>query len=96
MDTALHVESTVEEILHRVKDENATGLHVEAKTEEILQRSSRPCCVKYIHTSEITSYVVGTINIYCTRVPIHSRWSHDQVSMCIDRLAVVRGYAQYM
>ena len=38
MDTGLHVESTVEEILQRVKDDNATGLHVEAKTEEILQR----------------------------------------------------------
>ena len=38
MDTGLHVESKVEEILQRVKDEDATGLHVEAKTEEILQR----------------------------------------------------------
>ena len=38
MDTELHIESTVEEILQRVKDENATDLHIEAKTEEILQR----------------------------------------------------------
>ena len=38
MDTELHIESTVEEILQRVKDTNATGLHVEAKIEEILQR----------------------------------------------------------
>ena len=38
MDMGLQVESTVEEILQRVKDDNATGLHVEAKTEEILQK----------------------------------------------------------
>ena len=38
MDTGLHVESTAEEILQRVKDANAIGLHVEAKTEELLQR----------------------------------------------------------
>ena len=41
MDTGPHVEYTVEEILQRVKDENATGLDVEAKTEEILQSLKR-------------------------------------------------------
>ena len=38
MDAGLHMESTLEETLQRVKDENATVLNVEAKTEEILQR----------------------------------------------------------
>ena len=38
MDTGLHVESTAEEILQRVKDANAIGLHVEANTEELLQK----------------------------------------------------------
>ena len=41
MDTDLHVESTVEEILQRIKDANATGLHFEAKIEEILQRLNK-------------------------------------------------------
>ena len=38
MDTGLHVESTVEETLQRVKDANTTGLHIKANTDEILQR----------------------------------------------------------
>ena len=39
MDTELHVESTVEETLQKVKDGNATRFHVEAQNEEILQRA---------------------------------------------------------
>ena len=38
MDTELHIESRVEEILQRVDDANATGLHIKAKTEEVWNR----------------------------------------------------------